>query len=71
MSELLGVREVVVWPNADDPDRASFTLDEGETVLESEYRGANRLVLAIATPRDGGGCGVCGCVGSCEHGCCS
>lgn len=44
------IREVSVWPRSDDRDKRSFDVGEGEFVLDTEYRGANRIVVAIASP---------------------
>lgn len=58
-----GVRKEEVFAGA-----GSFGLDEDEFILDAEWRGTNRLVIAVASPLDE--CGVCGCVEPCEHGCC-
>lgn len=34
----------------EDPERALIEVGENEFVLDSEYRGANRVVVAVATP---------------------
>lgn len=31
---------------------STFSLDDDEMILDSEYRGPNRLVIAIATPTE-------------------
>lgn len=43
------VREEHAYPKADSGNE-KFTIGEDEFIVDSEYRGANRLVIAIASP---------------------
>ena len=51
-------REATVFHRADD-ERGEFELGPNEIILDSEYRGANRVVMVIASPLLV--CGVNGC----------
>lgn len=57
------VRQDEVFLGASEGDeRSTLTLGDDEFVLDSEYRGANRIVVAIATPyEETFECGYNGC----------
>lgn len=67
------VREEYAYINADARlDKGCIEIGEDEFILDSEYRGSNRIVVAIASPieEQQKACGVCGCAEPCDHGCC-
>lgn len=51
-------------------ERDTFEIDEDEFIIDSESRGAHRVVIWVGTPTVQKACGVCGCEVPCEHGCC-
>lgn len=44
------IREEDVYPKATSAEPRAFDLGEDEFIVDSEYRGANRIVVAIASP---------------------
>lgn len=74
------VEERDVFPNTENPEASKanrLNLEEGEFIVDAEYRGSFRLVVAVAVPvvevdvEEAVECGVCGCAGACQHDCCS
>lgn len=50
MAQRFDVREVEVHPRAPDKSPRTFELGDDETILDSEMRHGNTLLLWIATP---------------------
>lgn len=67
MAQKYEVREVEVYPNTQGSER-TFELADDEEILDSEWRNAHRLVVAIASPTTADRCMALTSDGSrCQH----